>query len=321
MPTISRTLVTLALLLPLLSHAGGDAGTCHYVPVAKLDIDFSERTLRPIVGGSVNGMPVRMLVDTGAYETKLLKASAERLGLTPRSTGRYSEGVGGSAINYVANVDDFSLGGIHTGRTRMPVLGARDGGDRDLIVGANYLLQTDMELALAERYLRFFRASGCDDTYLAYWSSDAMEIPFAGRVGRTNQPLVNIELNGVKLKALLDTGATQTVVTRRGAELAGVRLDGPGVVKASRVGGVGDALLDSWSADFKRFRIGDETVNNPRLRIVDDFPQGRTTEFDVVLGVAFLRAHRILFAMSQDRLYMSYLGGELFGAPQRAPAP
>lgn len=322
MPTLLRTLGTLALLLPTLSHAAGDAGTCRYEPVAKLDIHFSERTFRPIVDGSVNGVPVRMLVDTGAYETKLAQSSAERLGLTLRATGRYSTGIGGYAINYVTNVDDFALGGTHTGKTRMPVVGGDDSGrDRDLIVGANYLLQTDMELALADRYLRFFRASGCDDAYLAYWSSDAMEIPFAGLIPRTNQPLVTVELNGVKLKALLDTGATETVVTRRGAELAGVRVDGVGVVKASRIAGIGDERLDSWNADFKSFAIGDETVRNPRLRIADDFPQGRMIEFDVVLGADFLRAHRVLFAMSQQRLYLSYLGGELFGARQRPPAP
>jgi hypothetical protein len=38
----------------------------------------------------------------------------------------------------------------------------------------------------------------------------------------------------------------------------------------------------------------------------------------VVLGVDFLRTHRILFAMSQDRLYMSYLGGDPF-PPRKAP--
>jgi hypothetical protein len=38
-----------------------------------------------------------------------------------------------------------------------------------------------------------------------------------------------------------------------------------------------------------------------------------------VLGVDFLRVHRILFAMSQDRLYMSYLGGDPF-PPRRTVA-
>jgi hypothetical protein len=39
---------------------------------------------------------------------------------------------------------------------------------------------------------------------------------------------------------------------------------------------------------------------------------------DMLLGADFLRTHRILFAMSQDRLYMSYLGGDPF-PPRRAP--
>jgi hypothetical protein len=42
---------------------------------------------------------------------------------------------------------------------------------------------------------------------------------------------------------------------------------------------------------------------------------------DVVLGADFLRAHRILFAMSQHRLYMSYLGGDPFPPPRAPKAP
>jgi hypothetical protein len=93
-------------------------------------------------------------------------------------------------------------------------------------------------------------------------------------------------------------------------------MDGPGVRKAGHSSGIGDKVLDNWIADFKSFRIGDEAVNNPQLAIRDDPPQG-TGQVDVLLGIDFLRAHHILFAMSQDRLYMSYLGGELFGAKQQ----
>jgi hypothetical protein len=50
-----RTLATLALLIPALSHAAGDAGSCRYVPVAKLPIEYSDASHRAIVMGAVNG--------------------------------------------------------------------------------------------------------------------------------------------------------------------------------------------------------------------------------------------------------------------------
>jgi hypothetical protein len=44
--------------------------------------------------------------------------------------------------------------------------------------------------------------------------------------------------------------------------------------------------------------------------------------FDMILGADFLKAHRLLFAMSQHRLYLSYLGGDVFQAPTAStPAP
>jgi predicted aspartyl protease len=323
--TTSRHIAgALALLLPILSQAAGDAGSCKYVPVTKLALDIRKGSHHPFVAGSINGVPARMMVSTGYTRTFLMRAGAERLKLPLDLSGKYSYGLGGASVTYLAHIDDIALGDFHTGRMVAPVMGnaamndLKPVNDRyDATVGADYLLQTDMELSVADKTMRFFRASGCGDTFLAYWDSKAMEIPFIAKPDKTNRPYVEVELNGVKLKAILSTGATFSMVTRHAAELAGVQVDAPGVRKAGRISSVGDQLMDRWIADFRSFRIGDETVNNPRLSIVDEAPQGQG-RIDMVLGMDFLRTHRVLFAMSQDRLYMSYLGGQLFGAKQHA---
>jgi hypothetical protein len=109
------------------------------------------------------------------------------------------------------------------------------------------------------------------------------------------------------------------VVTRHGAERAGIRLDAADVHAGRKVGGIGDEHVDSWFATFDSFAIGQESMKKVDLQVVDDSSLGRVRGFDVVLGVDFLRVHRILFAMSQDRLYMSYLGGDPF-PPRRTVA-
>jgi predicted aspartyl protease len=307
----------LPMVLPLLAHAAGDAGSCKYVPIAKMNIDVSNTASQATVMATVNGKPARMLIDTGAT-TRFMRGGAERLGLRLEPTGGYAYGVGGASISYVAYVNDFSVGASHTGKTMVPVIGSAGVGPNDGVVGADFLLQTDMELSLADKTMQFFRASGCGDTYLAYWDSNAIEIPFVGRHGDTAKPLVEVELNGVKMTAILDTGAMVSVVTRHAAERVGVRLDTPQARKSGKVGGFGEASLDSWIADFKSFRMGDETVKNPQLIVMDDMPQGQD-QIDLLLGIDFLRAHHVLFAMSQNRLYMSYLGGPLFGAHRHTP--
>lgn len=321
MPTFRHTLAALCslLLLPILSHAAGDAGTCRYVPVAKLPIDYSDATRRATVEGSINGKPTRMIIDTGSYMTVLFRPAAERLGLPLDITGKYSSGVGGASVNLTTRVDDFAFGGMRTGRVPMRVLGNASVADGDGLVGVDFLLQADMELSLADRYLQFFRPSGCADTYLAYWDSNAMEIPFSGKEERSNKPYVTVQLNGVKLNAMLDTGAPRSIVTRHGAELAGIKPDAAGMHGGGKVGGIGDEHVDAWFATFDSFAIGPESMKNVELQVLDDSSLGRVGRFDMVLGIDFLRVHRILFAMSQDRLYMSYLGGDPF-PPRRTVA-
>jgi predicted aspartyl protease len=320
MRKILPALAALALLVPGLSQAAGDAGSCRYVPVAKLPIEYSDATHRAIVMGTVNNKPTRMIIDTGAYSTALFRTGAERLGLPLDTTGKYSSGVGGASVNFVTRVDDFSVGIAHSGKSPLRVIGNASRMDADALVGADFLLQTDMELSLADKYLQFFRASGCGDTYLAYWDSKAMEIPFSGKEGDSNKPYVTVELNGVKLRAILDTGAPRNSVTRHGAELAGIRVDDPNVRKGGKIGGIGDERVDTWFATFDSFSIGPESMKQVELVVRDEASIGRGA-VDVVLGVDFLRTHRILFAMSQDRLYMSYLGGDPFPPRKVRTAP
>jgi predicted aspartyl protease len=320
MPVFRHTLPgALALaLLPLLSQAA-DAGSCHYVPLARLAVASSAQHM-PTVSGSVNGQAVPMLVDTGAFQSMLMRPGAERLDLRMEPTGAFSYGAGGASLRYVTQVKDFAVGDTHSGQAQMWVLGALSfKPDFDAIVGADYLLQGDMELALADHYLQFFRASGCADTHLAYWDANAIEIPVVATVRNSKTPLVEVELNGVKLRAMIDSGAPLTTISRRAAEQAGVKVDAPGVRRGEPVQGVVDKTLDTWVADFTSFRIGDETVRNPQMTISENRP-GALDQSDVVLGDDFLRAHRVLFATSQNRVYLSYLGGELFGAHARAPA-
>jgi predicted aspartyl protease len=302
------------LLINTTAHAAGDAGACRYVPVAKVPVALSPDR-QPTIEGSINGTPMRMLLDTGAYTSHLMPGTAERLGIALDQSGQYAMGVGGAAVIYVARLKDFGIGPRHFGKAVMPVIGAT-GGDLGVpaLVGADFLLQMDLEIALADKFIQFLRASDCNGTFLAYWDQNAMEVPFSGMEEGSLKPYVEVMLNGVKLQAILDTGATRTTVSRHAAALAGITPESANVVKGSRAYGVGGASVGTWMATFDSFAIGDETIRNAELSIRDESQTGRG-RVDVVLGVDFLRAHRILFAMSQQKLYLSYLGGDVFGAP------
>jgi len=305
-----------SLLLPFLAAlalpAFADAPpACRYVPIATLPMHAASQ---PTVDGTIDGKPAVMLLDTGATTSKLMLPAVEKFGLRMDSTGTYDYGIGGATVNYAAVVKDFAVGAAHSGKVALRVIGNTSFKPNfDAIVGADFILQADLEIAMAQKQLRFFRATDCKDTFLAYWDKDAMEIPFGGTATGTDNPRFIIELNGVKLEAMIDSGAARSMVSRKAAERAGVQVGAPGVTPAGKIVGVGADTVESWSAAFATFTIGEETIKNAAIDILDTPPQGSPYGIaDVLLGADFLRAHRVLFAMSQRRLYVSYTGGEVF---------
>jgi clan AA aspartic protease (TIGR02281 family) len=177
-------------------------------------------------------------------------------------------------------------------------------------VGAPFLLQRDLEIALAEKELRFFKPVGCDGAHLAYWDANAVAIPFESHWDRSPNPHFKVEINGKELDAIIDTGASTTVIDARAAKRIGLRLDAPNVQRNGNSAGIGERHVERFSTVVDKLKIGGETINNAQLGIIDT--EGSLSA-DMLLGADFLRAHRVLFALSQKQLYITYVGGEPLG--------
>jgi predicted aspartyl protease len=307
----TNALLALALcgaLLPA-AQAETDATACHYTQVASLPLHYTGLSLAVTTEGSINGSPATMLVDTGAFDTALTSTAVARHKLALTETGRSAQGIGGSAKIYLTQIDELSAGPAKSGRARPAVL--TDFGNPpgfDAIIGAPFLLQTDMEISLATKELRFFRPSNCQDRFLAYWDPKAIEIPFEASSTREPNPRFTVLINGKKMKAMIDTGAATTVIGLNAARRAGLKLGTPGVTRGPDSSGIGSARVARWNTTFDTFQIGEETVKNAEIGVLD-----WDGNVDILLGDDFLRAHRVLFAMSQRRIYLSYIGGEPFG--------
>jgi hypothetical protein len=77
-------------------------------------------------------------------------------------------------------------------------------------------------------------------------------------------------------------------------------------------------------ATFDSFALGGETVRNARIRI-GDMSLGRI-DAEMLLGMDFFRAHRILVSYAQGRMYFTHNGGRIFditspAQPLRLPSP
>ena len=303
------TLPLIFLLFTSPARADDKPNACVYVEVAALPVKYAGDALEPTIPGTVNGKPVRMLMDTGADLSALTQGFAEKLDLNLQSTGRWVSGIGGDARLYDARIDEMTVGPTRAGVTTMRVIGAMGRKPSfDVVVGAPFLLQADLEMNLAAREIKFFRPQNCKDSFLAYWTdAHVTVVPYSWRYTTGPNPHFTVELNGHVLDAMIDSGAATTVIELGAARRAGLRLDAPDVKKLGDLAGIGESQVAHWSAHFDKLAIGDETIIDARIGVMES--QGNRS-VDILLGRDFLRSHRVLFAKSQKKLYISYLGGE-----------
>jgi predicted aspartyl protease len=312
MPASFSRLAAAALAALILSGAALAADGCTYIELAELPVKYAGPALVPTIAGSVNGKPARLLMDTGSDTSALTRGLVETLKLKLHPTVSWVTGVGGETRLYEARIDDMEVGPTRSGSTIMRVIG--EPGSLpwfDAIVGAPFLMQADLEVFLAERTIKFFRPRNCKDSFLAYWTGVPVSvIPYAWRHAQGDNPQFTVELNGVELDTVIDTGAETSAISLDAAKRAGFRVDAPDVQRMPDVAGVGDGRAAHWSARFAKLVIGKEMITDARIGVLESKSKHGA---DVYLGRDFLRTHRVLFASSQKKLYISYLGGDPFG--------
>jgi len=325
--------IFLAVALALASGAGAVAFACTLSAIEEWPVRFVHDFL--VVDGAVNGQPVGILLDTGSTRTLMLRSAALRLDLPRQRTRSYRMfGVGGESPVEAVRVN-FSLGkSVRTG-WQLLVAGEQDlGGGIDVVLGEDFLHAADVEFDLAHGVVRLFQATGCDDASLAYWASEGVGEVTIERIHDSRpQVLVPVRINGRPIQALLDSGAPFSILTRRDAEKAGVTPVTPGVVAFGKGRGLGSRSVETWLGPFDSFTIGNENIRNTAMLFGDLFRGATYLEIgsrvprpveglqQMLLGVDFLRTHRVLIAHSQRKLYFSYVGGPVFQPRGRLASP
>lgn len=304
------------------------ASNCKLVKIAEWQV--SPQSGRLIVEGAINGQKVGVLLDTGAQQSFILRAAADRIGLTRQEARGYrAAGVGGETHVEYAVIDEFKLGTATRKTWRVFVLGERDlGREYAFLLGYDFFEQVDIEFDLPNNAVRLFQALDCGDAPLAYWARGAAGVVKLEVDNEKPAILVTAKLNGKPLLAEIDTGAGSSVLSRLMASSVGITSQTPGVVAAGRSGGLGASRPDQWIGSFESFSIGDELIRNPDLRFTSLEVSGSETGTrlatrrelrEMLLGLDFLRAHRVYVAHSQRKLYFTYAGGRVFSAPRLQP--
>lgn len=104
----------------------------------------------------------------------------------------------------------------------------------------------------------------------------------------------------------------------------GLEAQAPNIV-SNNVNDLGPQTPKSyWPAPIATLTIDQEVISHPVMRVVPSprvghefgtrTPRNLAT-YDVLLGVDFLKTHRVLISHNQKKLYFSYVGGALLGKP------
>jgi len=296
------------LLLVLFACVLGWQGT------ARAACEVDERTAVPftltsghlLVPLTVNGITASFVLDTGAERSLVTPDAVRRLDLAlDRWVGTTMRGVGGVVEHQNAVPRSLTLGGVALRRHTithdisltvgaLPEMGV--GAPTDGLLGRDLLSVFDLELDMAGHRLTLYDVHGCSGRFLP-WTSPYASVP--AETPMTHALILPITLDGNRLTALLDTGASASMITLQGM----IRL---GLTPASLAGdpggmarGVGRQAPEMRRHRFASLLIGSETLHNPELWVA---PVRMVPFVDALLGADWLAMHRrvwISFATSQ----------------------
>lgn len=314
----------------ILVSAGPAWAACEFNKIGELAVDMSRGV--PTVEIEANGVRKRVYVNTGADLSVLSEAGAALLGATggdlmaDRTSTARGEASHHRTILYnvrvgnAFNIPDFEV-----------LIGGDEPVEDDIVgsLGQDILGASDVEFDLANNRMAFYTTKGCGKAPLVTWDGaySLAEIRQPTQINPRFQTYVR--LNGRKLLTQLGTNLPFTVVDSRAAAAAGVKPDSPGVDSFGKVDFGAEHPV--WIGRFQEFSIGDEKIQNPRIAFSPIWEDARMSSTgsrltapveglpSVVLGLDFLKTHRVLLISSQGRMYFKYNGGTVFVEPGAQP--
>jgi tetratricopeptide (TPR) repeat protein/predicted aspartyl protease len=286
------------------------SAACELARYAELPITMMGA--RPIVVAKIGGKDARFIVDSGAFYSTISQAAALEFGLklTPAPAYFRIKGVNGDASVSTTTTRDFNLAGVTLPKVGF-LVGGSDTGTAGLL-GQDFLGIDDVEYDLPHGGVRLMRARNCELGSLAYWAGGrpVTAVPLQARQPPFQTHTIGtVTLNGVKLRALFDTGAPASMLTLDAAKRAGITPDSPGVETAGVSTGIGRKTTQAWLAPFGSIDIGGETIPHPKIYLADI----ELGDADMMIGVDFFLTHRIYVANRARQMLITYEGGPMFG--------
>jgi Aspartyl protease len=295
------TLCLVALFLPTLATA---ACVVQQRAVVKLQI-VDTIVLAPVV---VNGVTGNFILDTGAQRTVVTPDAVSHFGLAlDEWTATTMLGIGGIERRRDADPRSVELGGVALHRRSL----ARDatlrvatlprtmaGGQQiDGLLGRDFLSLFDLDLDFPRRTLTLYDVDGCAGRFLPWtepYLSVVVENPAESAL------VVPLAVDGVPLRALLDSGTSQSLVSRSGMARLQLSLEQLQDDPSPLVSGAGPHPVIMRQHKFRTLEIGSQSFAGPVFLVASILLPYNS---DMLLGGDWLLGRRVWISYATKQLF------------------
>jgi hypothetical protein len=278
----------------------------------RAEVPFTLTSGRLLVPLTVNGITANFVLDTGAERSLVTPDAVQRLGLVlDQWVGTTMHGVGGIAEHQNADTRSLMLGGValqrhtithDTSLTVGPLPQTGVGEPLDGLLGRDFLSVFDLQFDIAAHRLTVYDVPGCSGRFLP-WTLPYASVP--AETPMTHALILPITLDSRRLTALLDTGASASMITLPGMIRLGLTQTSLAGDPGSAVRGIGRQTPEMRRHRFASLQIGSETQRDPTLWVA---PVRVTPFVDALLGADWLATQR--------RVWISFATSQVFFATQ-----
>jgi predicted aspartyl protease len=317
-----RRSVILATLLMSAANAVPAAGAqCGALQLlTSLDVK-PDQAGRPMITATINDKPVALLVDTGGGLSSLTKRTVRELNLQTAASRIQLKNIAGGSKNLEVRLPSIMLGGLRLEGPYFMVLPGPDEGGREIetfggLLGSEMLRNVDFDFDFAANKVNLISQDHCAGN-VVHWPAPAVAVvPFT--FSAYGHITFRMELDGRRVNAMLDTGASNTIlnldVARRTFR---VDVNAPDVEK---VGEIGRSQTGVYRRRFQTIAFEGVAVTNPMITMYPDLMGGsslgepRTGSIirearnglpDLILGMNVLTQMHVYIASKEHKLYIT----------------
>jgi len=305
--------LVLAAALATFGAASAPAKECKLVQLAALPFSWTQEG-RITVPVGIEGAQRHWLFDTGTPASMIDYPTATELNLTRKRIfhGAFFVGSGESASES-AMIRELTIGNLVAHDVQVIVNPGRGpyGPQFSGLLGADLLQNQDIELDFKGAKLNIFSQEHCPGA-VVYWPANAVAIVPVRVITESGHIIVPVSLDGVKMDALLDTGASRTFLTLKAAHDR-MNLSTRDLVESGEVFG-----RKAYKHTFKTLVLEGITIKNPEVILYSEQVSGKVKPEigtrlaapvsgveDMILGMSQLRHLRIYIAYKEKKLYIT----------------